>query len=238
MDKRLLLAIAAGALLAACGKPNSEAAPETEAATSPAPMPEAAMEASEAVASPAAFDVSGTVAGVYRSDPRHAYITFSYDHQGYSRPWLRWRSWTADLNWNPSAPEQSSIAAAIDATSADSGVDEFDGHLKSADFFDAANHPQITFASTSVSLAGGSAGTIVGDLTIKGVTKPVTLDVTINKAANDDFAKAYKLGFSAKGVVKRSDFGVDKYVPFVGDDVTVVIEAEFVMPRAEEATPQ
>jgi polyisoprenoid-binding protein YceI len=61
----------------------------------------------------------------------------------------------------------------------------------------------------------------------------VTLDVTINKAASDDFAKAYKLGFSAKGVVKRSDYGVDKYVPFVGDDVTVVIEAEFVMPKPE-----
>jgi polyisoprenoid-binding protein YceI len=236
MEKRLLLAIAAGALLAGCGKPNTETAPASDAA--PQPVAEAAPEATEPAAPAPAFDVSGAVTGVYKSDPRHAYVTFSYDHQGYSRPWLRWRSWTADLNWNPSAPEQSSITATIDATSADSGVDEFDDHLKSADFFDAANHPQIIFASTSVSLADGAAGTIVGDLTIKGVTKPVTLDVSINKAANDDFAKAYKLGFSAKGVVKRSDFGVDKYVPFVGDDVTVVIEAEFVMPRAEEAAPQ
>jgi polyisoprenoid-binding protein YceI len=119
----------------------------------------------------------------------------------------------------------------IDAASIDSGVDEFDDHLKSADFFGVANNPQITFKSTAVSLAGGARGTVTGDLTIKGVTKPVTFDITINRAANDDFAQAYKLGFSAAGVVKRSDFGVDKYVPFVGDDVSIVIESEFLLPR-------
>jgi polyisoprenoid-binding protein YceI len=237
MDKRLLIAGAAAALVAACGKPKTEtasaeaAAPAAEAAAEPAPV-------AVDLAPQPAFDASVAPAGVYKTDPRHAYITFSYDHQGYSRPWVRWRAWTGELNWNPSAPEQSTITATIDASSADSGVDAFDEHLESADFFDAANHPEISFKSTSISLAGGAKGTMAGDLTIKGVTKPVTLDVTINKAANDDFAKAYKLGFSAKGLVKRSDFGVDKYVPFVGDEVTVVIETEWTMPRAEEAAAQ
>jgi len=72
---------------------------------------------------------------------------------------------------------------------------------------------------------------MTGDLTIKGVTKPVTLDVTINRAADDSFAKAYKLGFSATGVLKRTDFGVDLYAPLVSDEVPFKIEAEFVMPK-------
>lgn len=235
---RIILAASAILVsLAACGKADMAETPAAGAAT-----PESAVEAGASTpapaeeAAPAPFDVSPTIPGVYKSDPRHAYITFSYDHQGYSRPWLRWRSWSADLNWNPATPDQSSIDVVIDATSADSGVLEFDDHLKSADFFDAANNPQITFKSTSLALAGGASGTVTGDLTIKGVTKPVTLDVSINKAASDDFAKAYKLGFSAKGVVKRSDYGVDKYVPFVGDEVTVVIEAEFVLPREASAS--
>lgn len=227
MRTKFLLAAAAAALLAACGQPKS---PDAAAPEGAAVEPTAVEPAAEP-----AFDASAAIAGVYKADPKHAYITFSYDHQGYSRPWLRWRSLSADLTWKPDAPDQSSIAVVIDAASADSGVEEFDTHLKSADFFDVANHPQITFNSTSASLSGGAKGMVTGDLTIKGVTKPVTLDVTINRAANDDFAEAYKLGFSAKGVVKRSDFGVDKYTPFVGDDVTVVIETEFLMPR--EAAP-
>lgn len=238
MTNRLwLTTIAASAVLAACGKPKTADAP----ASDPAAAPDASAAASETApgesAPAAAFDASAAEAGVYKTDPHHAYITFSYDHQGYSRPWLRWEDWTGDLNWNPAAPDQSTITATIEADSADSGVDELDDHLESADFFDAAKFPTITFKSTSVALSGGAAGTVTGDLTIKGVTKPVTLDVTINKAANEDRAKAYKLGFSAKGVVKRSDYGVDKYAPFVGDDVTVLIEAEFIKPHAD-AAPQ
>jgi len=214
--------------LAACSKPQTAEAPAVE--TAPAVSAEAAV-AAEPTPAEAPFEVSATLPGVYKSDGSHAYITFSYDHQGYSRPWLRWRSWTGDLTWNPSAPEQSSIAVVIDAASIDSGVDKFDEHLKSPDFFDVASNPQITFASTGVSITGAATATVAGDLTIKGKSKPVTLDVRINRAADDDFAKAYKVGFSGKTAIKRSDFGVDKYVPFVGDDVEIIIEAEFVLPK-------
>ncbi len=224
MRNTILLSLCALSLLAACGKP--------KAADS---APVAAAAASEPVAaapdSAPSVDVSATIAGVYKTDPKHAYINFSYDHFGYSRPLLRWRSWTADLNWNPESPAQSSLDVAIDANSVDSGVDIFDDHLKSADFFDTANHPDITFKSTSVAVTGGATGTVTGDLTIKGVSKPVTLDVRVNRAADDSFAKGYKLGFSASGVVKRSDFGVDKYAPMVSDDVAISIEAEFVLPK-------
>lgn len=233
MHKTVAFAAIATLTLAACSKPQEAPAPAEPAASAEAeaaPAPEAAAEAP--------FDVSMTVPGLYKSDAGHAYITFSYDHQGYSRPWLRWRSWTGDLNWNPAAPEQSSITAVIDAASIDSGVDKFDEHLKSADFFDVAQYPQITFKSTSVTIDGPAAAKVAGDLTIKGVTKPLTLDVKINRAADDDFAKGYKLGFSGKTAIKRSDFGVDKYTPFVGDDVAIVVEAEFVMPKEAPAPAQ
>jgi polyisoprenoid-binding protein YceI len=236
MRRFIFLAAVSTIALAACGNPREAATPVEPAAVeaaNAAPAVEAPV--AETAPAEAPFDVSMTVPGVYKSDAAHAYITFSYDHQGYSRPWLRWRSWSGDLNWNPSAPDQSSITAVIDATSIDSGVDEFDDHLKSADFFDVAAHPQITFSSTSVAIDGATTAKVVGDLTVKGVTKPVTLDVTINRAADDDFAKGYKLGFSGKTAIKRSDFGVDKYTPFVGDDVEIVIEAEFVMPKEPAA---
>lgn len=234
MRRSVFLMSAALVALAACGKPTTADAPAAE--TAPAVAAETApAAAAEAAPAAAPFDASAAVPGTYKPDGNHAYITFSYDHQGYSRPWLRWRSWTGDLNWNPSAPELSSIAVVIDVASIDSGVDQFDEHLKSADFFDVATNPQITFTSTAVTIDGPAAAKVAGDLTIKGVTKPVTLDVTINRAADDGFAKAYKLGFSGKTAIKRSDFGVDKYVPFVGDDVEVTIEAEFVMPKETAA---
>ena len=226
--RRILLTAAVTAIaIAGCGNRTETAAPSEAAATAePAPVA-----ATPAAPVEAPFDVSATAPGVYKSDGGHAYITFSYDHQGYSRPWLRWRSWTGDLNWNPADPSQSSIAVVIDAASIDSGVDKFDEHLKSPDFFDVANHPQITFNSTSVTVDGPATAKVAGDLTVKGVTKPATLDVKINRAADDDFAKGYKLGFSGKTSVKRSDLGVDKYTPFVGDDVEIIVEAEFVLPK-------
>ncbi len=209
-------ALAAAAFAFGCSQGGGEA---TAAQGSGA---EAASENTE----PAA-DLSAAPSGAYVTDPNHRYITFTYLHQGFSRPYLRWRDWTGELTWNAEDPAASSIEVVIDAESIDSGVDDFDGHLKSADFFDVANHPEIAFVSTSVERTGATAGTVTGDLTIKGVTKPVTLTVAFNLAAAGRDGTP-KLGFSAKGTVKRSDFGVDKYVPYVSDEVDVIIEAELV----------
>ncbi|WP_375202859.1 YceI family protein [Hyphococcus sp.] len=168
--------------------------------------------------------------GAYEPDYKHRYITFSYFHQGYSRPWLRWDDWTGTLNWDADAPENSSVSVTIDATSINSGVDEFDGHLNGERFFDTANNPEITFASTSVEKTGANTGTITGDLTIKGVTKPATLEVVFHKGAYDERGNVYKLGFSGKTTVNRSEFGLDFAVPIVSDEVEIVIETEWVMP--------
>lgn len=174
-----------------------------------------------------AIDLSVAPSGKYITDPKHRYIAFSYLHQGYSRPQLRWRDWRGELDWNAKTPEESSVMVTIDARSIDSGVDEFDEHLRSADFFDVANHPTITFESTSVERTGPNTGKVTGNLAIKGIVKPVTLDVVLNRAGSDPQSNQPKLGFSARGEVNRSDFDLDQYVPFVGDKVTLVIETEF-----------
>lgn len=189
---------------------------------------------SSATAEEASATQSEAVSGEYAPDPKHRYITFSYLHQGFSRPMVRWRDWTGTLNWDAENPENSSVSVTIDASSVDSGVDEFDGHLRDERFFDTANHPEITFQSTSVSRTGDSTGTIAGDLTIKGETKPVTLDVTFNKGAFNERDNSYKLGFSGSTTVKRSDFGVDTYVPYVSDEVDITIETEWVMQADSE----
>lgn len=192
----------------------------------------AALAATSVQAQDDAVNPAAAVAGDYKTDKGHAYITFSYDHQGYSKPYLRWRDWDGELSWDPENPTASVVDVTINAASIDSGVDVFDGHLKEADFFDVENHPTITFKSTSLTTTGETTGTMIGNLTIKGVTKPVTLNVTLNRAAEDNRSNGHKLGFSAKTTVKRSDFGIDKYAPFVSDEVDVIIETEFVKPGA------
>ena len=171
------------------------------------------------------------ITGTYTDEETHRYITFSYSHQGYSNPIIRWDDWSAVLEWNAEDPEKSSIDVTIDVASVNSGVEEFNGHLKGDGFFDVANYPEITFKSTKVERTGDNTGKITGDLTIKDQTKPVVLDVVFNKAGHDERNSLYKIGFSAKTQVLRSDFGVDRFVPFVGDEVDIVIEAEFVKPE-------
>ena len=185
----------------------------------------------------AAVDLAGAPTGAYVTEAGHRYITFSYSHQGLSNPWLRWRDWNAALTWNAEDPTKSSITATIKTPSIDTGVDDFDAHMKSADLFDVAKFSTATFKSTRIERTGPNTGRITGDLTIKDVTKPITLDARINAARfapdrrNPSTGK-YKLGFSAKAKMKRSEWNMGYAVPFVGDDVDIVIEAEFESPQA------
>ena len=177
-------------------------------------------------------DPAAAPAGVYKTDAGHRYITFSYLHLGFSHPSLRWRDLDATLNWNPAAPEKSTVEAVIDVNSIDTGVDALDKHLKSDDFFNAEKYPTMTFKSTGIEKTGEDTGIMTGDLTVHGVTKPVTLNVTFNNGGKNPFGSGYKLGFDATGSLKRSDFGVDRFVPNVGDEIDFVISAEF---KSEEA---
>lgn len=235
MKSILFLATGLAALtLGACSKPK-DTAPAADAAPAAASTAPA-----EAAPSEPAVDLSGAPSGPYVTEAGHRYITFSYSHQGLSHPTLRWRDWTATLDWNAEDPSRSAIVATVNTPSIDTGVDAFDAHMKSPDLFDVAKFPTATFKSTSVERTGANTGRITGDLTIKDVTKPVTLEARINAARfapdrKDPATGKYKLGFSAKTTIKRSDWNMGFAVPFVGDDVDLMIEAEFESPNAVPA---
>lgn len=173
-----------------------------------------------------AANIADAPSGTYKSEAGHAYIAMSYDHQGYARPILRWGAFDATVVVDSENPENSSLEVVIDAASIDSGVERFDQHLVSADFFDVENHPKITFTSNEMKQWVQGRGQVTGNLTIKDITKPITMDVTLNKVGNNFRSGVDMFGISAKTTLRRDDFGVGKY-DIVGQEVEVQIEVEF-----------
>jgi len=171
-------------------------------------------------------NIAEAPSGLYKSEQGHAYLAFTYSHQGYSKPILRWRKMDAQINLDSENPENSTLTVEIPVSSIDSGVDAFDKHLVSADFFDVDNHPVITFKSTDMEQIVTGTGRVMGDLTIKGVTNPLRLDVKLNKVGKHFRSGVDMFGVSATGRLRRSDFGVDKYGP-VANDIDIMIEVEF-----------
>ncbi len=184
--------------------------------------------AKEAVAVLPGAKISEAPAGIYKSEETHAYITFQYLHQGYARPTLRWNDFEATIDLKPNNPTDSTLSVTIDAASIDSGVDKFDEHLVSSDFFDVDNHPKITFESKELSQNLTGQGKLTGNLTMKGITKPVTLDVKLNKVGQHFQSKKPIIGISASTQIKRSDWDLGLYTPLVGDEVEISIEVEFI----------
>lgn len=166
--------------------------------------------------------------GRYELDETHAYLTFSYSHMGLSNPRLQFAAFDAELMLNGNDMAESQVQITVDAASIDSGVAELDDELRSADFFDVASHPEITFTSSAYEETSENTGRLSGELTVMGVTKPVTLDVIINSAAMNRMVRKEMIGFSAEGVIKRSDFGLTAYDQFVSDELSLDIEVEFI----------
>lgn len=162
----------------------------------------------------------------YAFDKSHANLSFSYNHLGYSTTDGRFGDWTGDLVIDLDAPENSKIAMKVDVATLDTFWEERDNHLKSADFFGIETHPQASFASTEVRKTGDNTLEVSGDLTIKGVTKPVTFDVTVNTVGEHPMAKVPAVGLDATAVVKRSDYGMTMFLPYVGDEITISFSAE------------
>ncbi len=164
----------------------------------------------------------------YTFEPTHSQVNFSYMHLGLSKQTQQLRTVEGTLMLDAADLTKSSVDVTIDMNSIDTGVEKFDAHLKSADFFDTAKFPTATFKSTKVEAAGEGKLKVTGDLTLHGVTRPVVLDVTVNKLGEHPMAKKPAAGFNATTQVKRSDFGLGGYVPAVGDDVTISIASEFL----------
>ena len=180
-----------------------------------------------ALASLLVFAVSGAqAADRYTIDPTHTQVEFTYSHFGFSNITGRFDTVESEFLFDPKDPTQSSVKVTIPMASLSTGVEKLDTHLLSADFFDAAAHPTATFTSTSVKAAGEGKLAVAGDLTIHGVTRPVVLDVTINKIGDHPMAKVAAAGFDARTTIKRSEFGVGAYAPAVSDEVTLEITVE------------
>lgn len=205
-------------VLVACGQ-SAPPAPDLEA-TEAAP-------ASDVVEAPAVVDVglSELPSGKYVLDKTHAYITFSYSHLGFSNPHVGFNEFDVTLELDSQTPAVNELSVVINADSIASRVEKFDAHLKSDDMFFTEQYPTITFADASVDIEGAEFSA-TGDLTIKGITKSVTLEGKINKAANHPMRKVPWLGISATAKVNRSDWGLTVAVPAVSDEVTIYIEAE------------
>lgn len=166
----------------------------------------------------------GVPSGFYTMDKTHGYVTFSYLHKGLSRPQLRFNDVDAALMLDAKNPENSQVTVTINPASIDSGVAKFDVHLNSADFFNSAVNKTIGFKSTGFTRAGATSGTMSGELTMMGVTKTINFDVTLIGIADGDTPT---IGVEGRTTLKRSDFSLGKYVPYVGDEVSITVSAEF-----------
>nr|WP_063573226.1 YceI family protein [Luteibacter rhizovicinus] len=172
---------------------------------------------------------AGTAAAApvtYKLDPGHTMVLFSWNHFGFSNPTANLGQVDGTLVYDEAAPTKSTVEATLPLTGLDTFVPKLDEHLKSKDFLDAATYPTVTFKSTKVTSAGKDKLKVVGDLTVHGVTKPVTLDVTVNKVGPHPMMKVQTAGFDATATIKRSDFGVGAYVPNVSDEIKIRITTE------------
>jgi len=182
-----------------------------------------------ACATPPKLDVAAAPAGAYVLDPTHASVNWSLSHSGLSMYTARFDGITGALDFYPDNPTASQLDVRIDPLSVSTGDAEWDETLGTdGRYFDGETYGEIRFVSTSAVKTTDTTGQVTGDLTLRGVTKPVVLDVTYNGAGKSFGHPGATLGFSAVGKIKRSDWGMDYLTNFgIGNEVTLRIEAEF-----------
>lgn len=162
----------------------------------------------------------------YNLDPSHSQIVYSYNHLGYSTTYGMFGGITGEVMFDAEAPAASSVSVSFPVASMLTGWEERLGHFMSPDFFNAEVNADVTFTSTAIEVTGESTAMITGDLTMNGITKPVVLDAKLNSAGEHPMAKKAWAGFDATATVLRSDYGLEKFAPFVSDEVEVMISIE------------
>lgn len=225
-----LAALLATVAMAGCGR-------SPEGATTPSPAPKTT-EAAEAATPP------DLPAGAYELDPSHASLLFRVDHLGFSKYTGRLTRYDAKLQLDPARPETARLEATIDprSLSVENPPAGFEDELRGEQWLNAGAHPQITYRSTKVTPTGARTARIDGDLSFRGVTRPVSLNATFNGGyRGHPMDPNARIGFSATGALKRSEFGMRYGVPApgttmgVGDEVELIIEAEFTGPPLAKA---
>jgi polyisoprenoid-binding protein YceI len=238
-----ILALCALAVLAACSQQKEEAAP---------PAPQTAAEAASTpteVPPPVAGDVP---AGDYTLDKMHASLIFRVDHLGFSNYTARFKKFDAKLTFDPKNLAASTLTATVDPTSLETDFPDpakidFNATLQNEQWLDTKQYPQMTYQSKTIEVVGPNKMRVTGDFTLHGVTKPVVLDATFNGGyKGHPMDPNARIGFSARGTLKRSEFGIAYGIPDpgskfgVGDDVEIIIESEFngpPLPDAPAPTP-
>lgn len=182
-----------------------------------------------APAKPGAKDIAKITGGAYKIEPTHTQILFAYDHMGFTNNMGIIAMPSGTLTLDPKNPSAASVSVDIPVANLKTSVPALDEHLMKADFFDSAKFPTAKFVSTGVKIDGDDAD-ITGNLTIKGITKPVKLDAEFYGAGKmpAQMGGSENIGFTATTTIKRSDFGMGMAVPMVGDAVELKIVAAFV----------
>jgi polyisoprenoid-binding protein YceI len=163
----------------------------------------------------------------YALDMSHTNVLFFVSHLGFSDTVGRFDDVTGTLTLDEENPEQSKVEVVIKPASVDTQSAELNRNLQAPEWFNTEKFPEIRFTSTAVKRTGESTADVKGNLTFMGVTKPITLKAKLNKVDYFPMAKAWIAGFNAETSLKRSEFGMNNYVPMIGDDIRLIISTEF-----------
>jgi len=183
--------------------------------------------AGSAFAQMASQDPKAVQAGTYAVEPSHTRVEFAVTHFGFTRYWGDVTGVSGSLTLDPKNAAADQVSVTIPVASVSTTNTKLDEELKSPMFLNGAAYPTITFVSRAVTRTGPTTADIAGDLTLHGVTRPVTLKAKFNASGANPMSKKYTVGFDAHGVINRSDFGVKAFVPMVSDAVDIDISAAF-----------
>lgn len=183
-------------------------------------------------------DISKASPGIYVLDKSHASLVFKISHVGYSLYHGRFNDFDASITLkNVAKPAESAVELTVQLGSVDTNNKKLEDELRSDKFMNTTKFPTAKFVSKQITLASADKGTMVGDLTFMGVTKPVTMNVVFRGYGVGPFNKKQTLGFSASTTIKRSEWGFNTYVPAVGDDVQIEFDGEFNYGDAPAVVP-
>jgi polyisoprenoid-binding protein YceI len=174
-----------------------------------------------------ASDPAKVEAGTYAVEPGHTMVVFGVSHMGFTTYYGSFTGASGSLELSTEKPDSSRLSVSVATASVMVPSDKLKEELKSADWLDAAKFPEVTFHSTSIKRTGKDSATVMGELTLHGVTKPVTLTAHFMGAGTNPIDKKYTVGFEVNGKIMRSEFGVKTYVPLIGDEVDLRISGAF-----------